>query len=84
MGYPLLRGSDYPRVDAFLEAMTTLSDAELLDPERLERAVEETSAFQQFLVELFENIGKRQELEGVPFDRRSAAYALKLYLGNGG
>jgi hypothetical protein len=82
MGYPLLRGSDYPRVDAFLEAMNTLSEAELLDPERLERAVEETSAFQQFLVELFDNISKRSELEGVAFDRRSAAYALKLYLGS--
>ena len=30
----------------------------------------------------FEQIGQRDELKGVPFDRRQAAEALKLYLGD--
>ena len=32
--------------------------------------------------ELFEQIGQRDELKDVPFDRRAAAEALKLYLGD--
>jgi hypothetical protein len=41
------------------------------------------SAIQQFLTELFEQISRREELADVPFDRRAAANALKLYLGTG-
>jgi hypothetical protein len=82
MGYPLLRGADYPRVDAFLAAMTRLKDADLLDPERLAVAVDEADKFHAFLVELFAAIGRRDELAGSPFDRRAAAEALKLYLGD--
>ena len=81
MGYPLLRGNDYPRFDAFLAAMAALTDTDLLDPPRLEAAVVETEAFQAFLLELFEQIGGRQELADLPFDRKAAAMALKLYLG---
>jgi hypothetical protein len=33
-------------------------------------------------VELFDAISKRDELAGIPFDRRAAATALKLYLGD--
>jgi hypothetical protein len=82
MGYPLLRTADYPHVDAFLAAMANLSDADLLDPARLEAAVEEAERFREFLVELFEAIGRRDELASVPFDRRAAAEGLKLYLGD--
>ncbi len=82
MGYPLLRAADYPHVDAFLEAMANLQDADLLDPGRLEVAVEEAERFREFLTELFEAIGRRDELVQVPFDRRAAAEALKLYLGD--
>ena len=32
--------------------------------------------------DLFEQISHRDELKGVPFDRRQAAEALKLYLGD--
>src|SRR5262249_47256391 len=41
MGYPLLRNADYPRFDAFLEALSALGEADLLDPARLSRAVDE-------------------------------------------
>jgi hypothetical protein len=82
LGYPLLRASDYPRVDAFMAAMSALEDADLLDPQRMQQAIVESRAFQAFLNELFEEIGKRDELKGAPFDRRNAAQALKLYLGD--
>jgi hypothetical protein len=81
MGYPLLRVGDYPRVDAFMEAMSGLGDADLLDPARLDMAAAECEVFYGFLTELFELISKRQELLGVPFDRPAAARTLKLYLG---
>ena len=83
MGYPLLRTADYPRVDAFMAAMSALEETDLLDPERLHRAIAECEQFQGFLVTLLEQIGKRDELSGVPFDKRAAAEALKLYLGAG-
>jgi hypothetical protein len=73
MGYPLLRASDYPRVDAFVVAMTALADDDLLDPSRLAAALAECEHFYQFLTDLFEKIGHRTELYGVSFDRRSAA-----------
>jgi hypothetical protein len=82
MGYPLLRAADYPRFDAFLAALNALEETDLLDPQRLERAVAEADAFHAFLSQLFEQIGQRAELEGVPFDRRTAAESLKLYLGD--
>jgi len=82
MGYPLLRAADYPRFDAFIAALTALEETDLLDPQRLERAVAEAEQFHTFLTALFEQIGQRDELKGVPFDRRAAAEALKLYLGD--
>jgi hypothetical protein len=82
MGYPLLRAADYPHVDAFLDAMANLTEADLLDPARLEAAVTEAERFREFLTELFEAISRRDELAGAPFDRRAAALALKLYLGD--
>lgn len=81
MGAPLLRAADYPRFDAFVSALSALEESDLLDPARLERAVGEAERFYTFLTELFDRIGEREELAGVPFDRRQAAEALKLYLG---
>jgi len=81
MGYPLLRAADYPRFDAFLGALRGLEETDLLDPVRLERAIGEADRFYAFLSELFEQMSQRDELRGVPFDRRQAAEALKLYLG---
>jgi len=82
MGYPLLRTADYPRVTAFLEAMANLRDADLLDPVRLDVCVDEAERFFSFLTDLFHAIGRREELAGASFDRRAAAEALKLYLGD--
>lgn len=82
MGYPLLRAADYPRFDVFIGALTALEETDLLDPVRLERAVSEAERFYVFLSDLFEQIGQRDELKGIPFDRRGAAEALKLYLGD--
>jgi len=81
MGYPLLRSTDYPRFDAFMEAVGRLQDTDLVDPAGLEAAVAECSAFHSFLQSLFEGISQRDVLRGVPFDRRGAAAALRLYLG---
>lgn len=81
MGYPLLRTADYPRVDAFMSAMSGLEETDLLEPERLQRAVAECEQFYAFLMNLLQQIGKRQELASVAFDKRGAAESLKLYLG---
>jgi hypothetical protein len=82
MGYPLLRAADYPRFDAFLAAMTALEESDLLDAARLREAIEECDRFHEFLTGLFKQMSNRDELVGVPFDRRAAAEALKLYLGD--
>ncbi len=82
MGYPLLRSADYPRIDPFLSALSALSESDLLDPQRLEHAIHEAENFYVFLTELFERIGHRDELKDITFDRRAAAGALKLYLGD--
>jgi hypothetical protein len=81
MGYPLLRTADYPRVDAFLDAMSKLEDTNLPDPTRLAAAIDEAEQFYVFLNELFDAISRREELVGVDFDRHAAAGSLKLYLG---
>jgi hypothetical protein len=80
MGYPLLRSTDYPRFDSFLRAMDRLEDTDLVDPSRLEAAIDECVAFHSFLMRLFEDISRRDVLDGIPFDRRAAAAALKLYI----
>jgi hypothetical protein len=79
MGYPLLRAADYPRVDAFLGAIAKLEDVP--EPSRVAAAVDEAEQFYVFLSELFDAIGRREELAGVDFDRHAAAGSLKLYLG---
>jgi hypothetical protein len=47
----------------------------------LEAAIDECVAFHGFLLQLFEDISKRDELAGIAFDRRAAAASLRLYLG---
>lgn len=80
MGYPLLRVADYSRFDAFIAAMSQLEDTDLVDPARLERAIDECMAFHGYLQQLFEDISRRDVLEGIAFDRRAAATALRLYI----
>ena len=81
MGYQLLRFSDYERFDGFLSVIEELTDTDILDPSRLERAVHECEEFFAYLMDTFERIGRREELQGVAFDRRDAAETLTLYLG---
>jgi hypothetical protein len=81
MGYPLLRSADYPRFDAFMAAMASLEETDLLEPARLQRAIAECEQFFEFLTQLFDGISRREELVAVPFDRKAAARALKMYLG---
>ncbi len=80
MGYPLLRAADYPRYDAFVAALGAIEETDLLHPAHLEGVLAEVGQFHGFLSQLFEQIGQRDELKGVPFDRRLAVDALKLYL----
>jgi len=82
MGYPLLRVGDYPRFDSFISAMSGLEETDFLDPSRLASAVDEAKAFYEFLTGLFERISQRDELKGVSFDKKEAARALRLYLGD--
>jgi hypothetical protein len=82
MGYPLLRASEYPRFDAFLAAMMQLEESDLFDATRLGEAIVECERFHEFLTNLFSQLGQREELASAPFDRRGAAEALKLYLGD--
>ena len=82
MGYPLLRAADYPRFDAFIHAMHRLGDTDLVDAARLETAIDECMAFHGYLQQLFHDISRRDVLDGTAFDRRAAAAALRLYLGD--
>lgn len=81
MGYQLLRASDYPDFDRFLAAIEGLQEADFLEPARVISAVNECERFQHYLMETFERISQRAELQGVPFDKRAAAETLRLYLG---
>jgi hypothetical protein len=81
IGYQLVRASDYGHLDRFLSALDSLRDVDLLDPRRLRGAVDECAAFYTFLDELFRNVSRRAELQGVPFDKKRAAEMLKIYLG---
>jgi hypothetical protein len=81
IGYQLVRLGDYERLDPFLDALAALRDVDLLDRARLDRAVAEARALQTYLDELFQQIGRRQELAGVPFARKEAAETLRIYLG---
>ena len=82
MGYPLLRAADYPRFDAFMHAMNRIGDTDIVDPAGLETAIDECIAFHGYLQQLFDDISRRDVLDGVQFDRRGAAGALRLYLGD--
>jgi len=81
IGYQLLRESDYSRLDPFLETLEKLRDADLLEEERLRRAVDESVALQAFLEELFRQVSRRAELADVAFDKKEAAATLRVYLG---
>lgn len=81
IGYQLVRAADYGRLDPFLAALEELSDVDLVEPARLRAALDECHAFYAFLEQLFADVSRRAELEGVPFDRKDATDTLKIYLG---
>jgi len=81
IGYQLVRTNDYPRLNPYLESLEELRDVDLLEPTRLARVADESRGFAQFLGDLFERVGQRTELHGVPFDRQTAGEVLKIYLG---
>lgn len=80
IGYQLLRRHDYARLDPFLAALDTLREVDLLDRQRIDRVIEESHGFLEFLSDLFEKVSHRAELQGVAFDRHAASETLKIYL----
>jgi hypothetical protein len=80
LGYPLARLCAYPRTRELASALRALKDVDLIDGLRLERAVAEAQSFQAFLSGVQSAISGRDELDGVPFDRRAAARTLRRYL----
>jgi hypothetical protein len=84
MGYPLLRAADYPRFESFVTAMEHVREADLVDPLQLSSLLAEAEEFHAFLNQLFQAVCRREELVDSAFDRRGAAAALRLYLGEGG
>jgi hypothetical protein len=82
MGVPLLRASDYPRLDVYSAVMSQLEENELFDAGQLDKVIEECELFQAFLAGLFDQLGSAPELAHSLFDRRGAAEALRLYLGD--
>ena len=81
IGYQLVRSHDYARLDPFLDALGSLRDVDLLDPEAMAACVDECRAFLDFLDTLFEAVGSRTELAGSAFDRVAATETLMMYLG---
>ncbi len=82
MGYQLLRYADYERFDEFMALIEKLRDGDVLEVQRLEHVIGECERFHSFLGRLFEAVGRREDLAGVPFDRKDAARTLKLFLGH--
>jgi hypothetical protein len=80
MGYPLLRYSDYAGFDEFMNLVDRLREGDVLEVLRLSKVVEACRAFSTQLDQTFEAISRREELVGVPFDRKEAVRTLKLLL----
>lgn len=81
MGYPLLRVTDYPRFDRFMHMIAQLEESDLVSSATLAEASRECQSFHAYLLQLFEDISRREVLAGIRFDKRAAASALRLYLG---
>ncbi len=80
IGYQLVRMTDYQRLRPFVGSLDELRGIEILSASQMQVAVNECKSLQEFLDHLFSQISKRKELTDTPFDKKSAAEALKLYL----
>lgn len=80
IGYQLVRMTDYQRLKPFISSLDELRGVEILTASQMESAISECKSLQEFLDHLFGQVSKRKELEDTPFDKKSAAEALKLYL----
>ncbi len=83
LGYQLLRAEDYPALDGFLAALEAVRSTDVLEPDRLAEMARQAEAAQDFLETLFDAVGQRETLRGVPFDRRVAAESLRFHLERG-
>jgi hypothetical protein len=80
LGYPLLRRSGYARIEAFLRTLDALRETDVLDRQRLQNAIDESSQLLDHLQHQFERITGRPELRQVAFERSTAAEILRMYL----
>jgi hypothetical protein len=80
MGYQLLRYSDYEAFDKFMDLVDRLREGDVLEVQRISNVIKSCEDFMSFLDQTFEAVGQREELVGVPFDKREAARTLKLFL----
>ncbi len=80
MGYPLLRYTDYEQFDKFMRLVDRLREGDVLEVQRVEYIVDSCKDFQKFLGQTFDAVSNREELAGVPFDRKEAARTLKLFI----
>lgn len=80
IGLQLIRLADYERIEWFLDALDALRDRDAGQRAALDKILGESRVFLEHLQSLFDEVSKRQELAEVPFDRRAAVQALKLYL----
>ncbi|MCP4679543.1 MAG: hypothetical protein GY854_29445 [Deltaproteobacteria bacterium] len=80
MGYPLLRYTDYEQFDKFMRLVDRLREGDVLEVQRVENVVDSCKDFQKFLGNTFNSVGQREELKGIPFDRKEAARTLKLFV----
>lgn len=80
LGQVLAVEAEYPQHERLASAVQALRDVDYVDPTRLRTAVAECEAFQVFLQELIERLGRRDELKGQPFSRQAAAETLQMHL----
>ncbi len=80
MGYQLLRYSDYAEFDKFMTLVDRLREGDVLEVQRISNVIAACEDFMIFLDKTFEAVGKREELAGIPFDKKEAALTLKLFL----
>lgn len=80
MGYQLLRYSDYAEFDKFMTLVDRLREGDVLEVQRISNVIAACEDFMTFLDKTFDAVGRREELAGIPFDKKEAVQTLKLFL----